>query len=307
MKKVLITGVNGFIGNHTAKMFLNCGYEVYGWDFQGKNGSRIKVSLFDLREFETVKNELRSILPDLIIHCAGCADVGKSVQDPQKDFNGNVVATHNLLFAIHAVGLKNCRVVFLSSAAVYGTPDQLPVSEDTFLKPLSPYALHKAMSEQICNYFCNNYNIDLKIIRIFSAYGKGLQKQIFWDMFCKAEETKKLQMFGTGKESRDYIHIDDLTSAIFLVAIKAPKEETVYNIANGEEITIRKVTEIFADAYGIKKEEIVFSGVLREGEPINWRADITKLLKLGYKKNVSIEEGIKGYVEWALQCSKKEN
>lgn len=305
MKRVLITGVNGFIGRNAARMFFKKGYEVFGWDFQGSSAEEINLRLFDLREYGLLKKELLLIQPDLLIHCAGCADVGKSVQNPQYDFHGNVTVTHNLLFAVHETGLKKCRVVFLSSAAVYGTPDRLPVTENTILKPLSPYALHKAMAEQVCSYFYDNYRIDVKVIRIFSAYGSGLRKQIFWDMFQKAENTGKLQMFGTGNESRDYIHIEDLLSAIYLVALKAPEEERVYNIANGEEVTIRRVTEIFAAHYGIAKEAISFNGVIREGEPINWRADITKLLSLGYKKKVSMEKGVESYIEWAWKLMKE--
>lgn len=298
MKKVLVTGINGFIGSNVSGIFLKNGYDVFGWDFKGNAVDGVKMSFVDLREYEAVKNGLLAVLPDYIIHCAGCADVGKSVVNPQIDFKGNVIATHNLLFAVHAIGLKRCRIIFLSSAAVYGTPDTLPISEKTSLKPVSPYALHKVMSEQVCHYFFCNYQMDIKIVRIFSAYGKGLKKQIFWDMFCKAEQTGKLQMFGTGKESRDYIHIEDLVSAIYLVAAKAPKEENIYNIANGEEVPIYRVAEMFADIYGIEKEKIEFSGFVREGEPINWKADIKKLLSLGYKKSINIEQGIEGYIQW---------
>lgn len=299
MGKVLITGVTGFIGSHIATLFLNEGYEVCGWDMSGRAVDGVRWKQIDLQNFEDVKNACKMAQPELIIHCAGCADVSKSVQDPQNDFSGNVKVTHNLLFALHSAGLEKCKVIFLSSAAVYGTPDVLPISEDAPLNPLSPYALHKSMAEQICTYFYKNYKIDTKIIRIFSAYGVGLNKQIFWDMYCKAKETGCLLMFGTGNESRDYIHIDDLIYAIFLLSTRAPENERIYNIANGEEVTIRRVAEVFAEQYGITKDKVMFTGVVREGDPINWRADISKLKALGYQKKIDIEDGIRDYIEWA--------
>jgi nucleoside-diphosphate-sugar epimerase len=157
------------------------------------------------------------------------------------------------------------------------------------------------MCENICSFFVSNYGMDIKIARVFSAYGEGLKKQIFWDMYQKSR-LGKLEMFGSGNESRDYIHVDDVVQAIFLLAV-TETEDYIFNIANGEEITIRCVTEIFADAARIEKDNIVFNGIVREGDPLNWKADISRIQKIGYKKSVDINSGIKGYYDWVTNES----
>lgn len=294
MKKVLITGAGGFIGAKMLQTFQSKGYSVCGWDRMNQE----KVQCVDMLDAAAVMDGLQRVKPDIVVHAAGSADVGKSVQEPDMDFCGNVAITHNLLFGLHKLHMEGTRVVFLSSAGVYGNPSSLPITEDMPVNPLSPYALHKVMCEDMCRYFKKNYGMDVKVARIFSAYGAGLKKQIFWDMHCKAESTGRLEMFGTGNESRDYIHVDDVAQALYLLATTESKD-VIFNVANGEEVTIRQVTEWFAESIGIKKERIFFNGLTREGDPINWRADNTKIKKLGYRKSVDMKEGLYKYVVWA--------
>lgn len=298
MKKVLITGANGFLGNHILKYFKANGYEVKGWGHIERKKDDCIVYSVNMEDPVAIEEALIIFKPDIIIHCAGSANVNLSVSKPEEDFNGNVKLTHNLLFSLKKANLMNTRVVFLSSAAVYGNPTRLPIREDARLNPLSPYALHKLMCEEICRFLSVNYNMDIKILRVFSAYGIGLKKQIFWDMFQKASKTGRLEMFGTGMESRDYINVKDVVNAIYVVATKAAREELFFNVANGCEITIREATEIFAECYGIPREKITFIGDLREGDPIAWQADIDKLKSLGFSPTVPFSNGIQEYVDW---------
>lgn len=298
MKKVLITGANGFLGSHILDHFKTNGYKVKGWGLVEREERDYIISSVNMMDPVAVEEGLAMFKPDTIIHCAGSANVNQSVTNPEQDFNGNVKLTHNLLFSLKKADLADTRVVFLSSAAVYGNPFSLPIREDAQLNPLSPYALHKVMCEEICHYLAENYGMDIKIVRIFSAYGVGLKKQIFWDMFQKASRSGRLEMFGTGLESRDYIHVKDVANSIYLVATKAARKELIFNVANGHEITIQRAAETFADCYGIPKEKISFTGNVREGDPIVWQADITKLKGLGYYQTVSFCNGIQEYVDW---------
>lgn len=295
MNKVLVTGASGFIGRRLALFFLEKQYEVVGWN-RIREDNVFPIESVDMSSIDSIEKELSLVKPDIIIHCAGSADVGKSVKNPEMDFQGNVVLTHNLLFAMHRLGMKDTRFVFLSSAAVYGNPKSLPITEDMEVNPLSPYAVHKVMCEDLCKYFVKNYGMDVKVARIFSAYGVGLKKQIFWDMYNKSR-SGKLSMFGTGNESRDYIHVDDVVKSLFLLAT-TESEHVVFNIANGEEVSIREATEIFAKHVGVHAENILFNGVVREGDPLNWRADISRIEELGYQKSVQMEDGLRDYVEW---------
>lgn len=298
MNKVLVTGAAGFIGSSVADFFLDKGYEVVGWDCCEAVRS-FEIVAVDLLDKTKIMEQLEAVKPDIIIHCAGSADVGKSVQDPTMDYTANVTITHNLLFSVHALKMTDdVRFVFLSSAGVYGNPTSLPITEDMPLRPLSPYAVHKVMCEDLCRFFADNYGMNIKIARIFSAYGAGLKKQIFWDMYNKAKTTNRLDMFGTGWESRDYIHVTDVVQSIFLlVTVDSPY--TVFNIANGRETTIRQATEIFAGFAKIPLENIAFNGYCRQGDPINWRADISRIRSLGYMESKNMESGLQEYVCWA--------
>lgn len=296
-KKVLITGASGFIGSKLLEKFKREEYDVTGWDRNDTNINGVLVKKVDMSTKDSIVAALLKCNPDIVIHCAGSADVGKSVANPEMDYEGNVTLTHNLLFAIHKCGLEKKRFVFLSSAGVYGNPTSLPITEDMQVNPLSPYAVHKVMCEELCKYFVKNYGADIKIARIFSAYGAGLRKQIFWDMHNKVLNTGKLEMFGTGNESRDYIHVNDVVKSIFLLATK-DSEYNVFNVANGEEITIRSVSECFAEYSHIPKEKIHFNGVVREGDPLNWKADIQRISSIGYQKSICIEDGIEDYTKW---------
>lgn len=295
-KKVLITGAQGFIGSKMLELFTDKGYKTFGWGRENMEN----VESLDMLDESAVITMLDQTQPDIIVHCAGAADVGKSVLYPETDYAGNVTITHNLLFALHKLHIEHTRVVFLSSAGVYGNPEKLPITEDMPVNPLSPYALHKVMCEDMCWYFVRNYGMNIKIARIFSAYGAGLRKQIFWDMYKKAKNVGKLEMFGTGQESRDYIHIDDVAQALYLLAT-TKSNDVVFNVANGEEVTIRQATDIFAKCSGVPTENISFNGVTREGDPLNWRADISRIKKLGYKRTVDMLDGLRQYVEWVTE------
>jgi len=298
MYKVLVTGGAGFLGSRLVEENVRIGNQVEVWDLCEKETAKYPIYGIDMNDEELVMERLQDFQPDIIFHCAGSADVRVSVEMPKLDFERNVCITHNLLFGLHKLNMHTTRLIFLSSAAVYGNPISLPIKENMELNPLSPYALHKAMCENVCTYFRKNYGIDVRIARIFSAYGNGLKKQIFWDMYQKILKTGELNMFGTGRESRDYIHVDDVVQALMLIAKQEKNSQHIYNVANGEETEIKQAAELFAQCAGISEDRIHFDGTVREGDPLNWCADITRLKSLGYQKRISINKGVLDYYKW---------
>lgn len=303
---VIVTGAKGFIGRSMMEYMLQKDHTVTGWDVGREDELPDGIRVIDMRSLEEVEKALASLRPDVIIHCAGSANVSESVANPDRDFELNVGITHNLLYAMLRQGLNKTRLVYLSSAAVYGNPRKLPVFETDEVHPISPYALHKSMCEDMCRYFAENHGFDIRIARIFSAYGDGLRKQIFWDMYRKITDTGRLEMFGDGTESRDFIYIDDLVRALYLIV--TDDNDTyddgdgvlyrVVNVANGEEIPISRVVGIFAGCMGIPDGSISFNGIRRDGDPHNWQADIYALRALGYTQSISIEDGISQYCDW---------
>lgn len=302
--KVLITGNEGFIGNYLEKFYAAHSHVVYGWNRLGITVNGKLMTQFNMGSSNDTCRAIAEILPDLIIHCAGNAEVSRSVTDHLSDLQDNYVTTENLLFALKDNRLTDCKFILLSSAAVYGNPVMLPTDELQPLNPLSPYALHKKAAEDVCIFMKKNYSLDVKIARIFSVYGPGLKKQIFWDMYHKIKQSGRLDMLGNGEESRDYIFIDDVVKAISLIA-KDRSSALIFNVANGKEIKIKEVAEIFAREVGISKEKISFTGTRREGDPVNWRADIGRMINLGYEQNIPFEVGVRRYIKWVSETCKE--
>ena len=239
--------------------------------------------------------------PDICINCSGAASVPLSLQFPLKDFSLNTLNVFKILEAIRTHQPK-CKFLNLSSAAIYGNPASLPISEDFESKPLSPYGLHKLQAEQICGEFYTYYNIATCSVRIFSAYGNGLKKQLFWDMYKKFSTGETVELFGTGNESRDFIHVDDIVKALQLVIGNAAFSGEKINLANGEEYSIKTVADLFKKNLQ-SNIEIKFNNQVKTGDPLNWRADISVLQAMGYLPSVSLEDGIESYIHWVKQLN----
>ncbi len=236
--------------------------------------------------------------PQACVHCAGRASVPLSLKDPAADFSGNTALTFELLDTLrkHA---PSCRFLFLSSAAVYGNPATLPISETHSTAPLSPYGYHKLQSELLCEEFARIYGVPTASVRIFSAYGPGLRRQVIWDICTKLlNGGGDLKLYGTGRESRDFIHAADVARALMLLAEKAPCEGERYNLASGQEVTIAELFDRLAKALGCAAQPI-FGGEVRAGDPLNWRADISRLQMLGFQPTVSLDQGLRGVAAWA--------
>jgi UDP-glucose 4-epimerase len=173
----------------------------------------------------------------------------------------------------------------------------LPINEKDFCKPLSPYGFHKRNAEIICEEFTKFYQIQTCNLRIFSAYGNGLKKQLFWDISQKAKSQKSISLFGTGLESRDFIHIKDIVKAIELVLKNGDFNNGIYNVGNGVENRIKDLATILLEALNWKGE-LSFTQENRIGDPINWCADISALKLLGYQQTVKLNEGLIEYAKW---------
>lgn len=235
---------------------------------------------------------------DLCINCSGAAIVSESLSNPLRDYYLNTVNVFKILEAIRKLQ-PSCKFINLSSAAVYGNPRQKPIKEDALPAPLSPYGLHKLQAEQICKEFWEFFNIKTCSLRIFSVYGPGLKKQLFWDLYHKAITGDPFTLYGTGNESRDFIYISDLLRAIEYVEEHSSFRGDLINIANGNEILIKDAAATFFSLFH-QNVKYKFSGVKREEDPVNWLADISKIRSYGYHPIIDIKSGLKKYYEWII-------
>ena len=293
--KILIIGSRGFIGHHLFSYFSEIGHEVWGTDVVDDYINKERYFLIDVSNSD-YGSVFQSTEFDLCVNCSGAANVPESLKNPLRDYYLNTVNVFKMLEAIRKFQ-PACKFINLSSAAIYGNPKQMPVKEDARPDPLSPYGFHKLQAEQICKEFYDFYDIRTCSLRIFSVYGPGLKKQLFWDLYNKAKKGVPFSLFGTGNESRDFIYILDLVKAIELVAGHSAFSADVINVANGEEIMIKNIASFF---FGLFDHEIrySFSGETREGDPVNWVADISKLISYGYRPDFTLENGLEKYYEW---------
>lgn len=293
--KILIIGSKGFIGSHAFRFFNSKPEnEVWGCDVMVDYGAE-RYILIDATnaDFEDL---FKSHSFDICLNCAGAASVPDSLVNPLRDYFLNTKYIFLILEAIRK-HVPSCKFLNLSSAAIYGNPQYLPIDESHKIQPMSPYGWHKYQSEIICQEFAEMFKISVCSLRIFSAYGPGLKKQLFWDMYQKTKYSESVTLYGTGNESRDFIYIDDLINAIEVIIKNNNQIHQVINIANGEEITIGEAAHLFYSNLPYKGK-LSFNGAKKEGDPVNWKSDISKLKAFGYKPQTTFEEGLKKYIQW---------
>jgi len=297
-KRLLLIGSRGFIGGGLVTHFGSCKeYEFEQCDVIGDE-SIPKMHIVD-RMAPDFRSVFRAGAFDVCINCSGSASVSKSFSDPDQDFRLNVDNTQLILEAARREAPR-CRIVNISSAAVYGQPVKAkPLREYDETKPISPYGFHKLVAEKLCEEYSTIFSIPTSTVRVFSAFGPGLRKQIFWDLYQRFRDNPEIvTLFGTGEEKRDFIYISDVAAAIEAVIENANSRHEVFNVASGQSVSIRVVAETFAHVRGFRGQ-IRFSGEVREGDPTSWYADVSRLHSLGFKVKNTLWEGLSRYSAWA--------
>ena len=296
--KVLVLGAGGFLGRAIIEHFVALQWQVCGLS---RNASPFISSLpVTWQRMELPDPGFIDLLdaerPDLLIHAAGTANVGQSLREPNHDFQQSVSVWMHVLDSLRRSRAQS-RVILLSSAAVYGNPKKLPIYEEDLPAPISPYGYHKHMCEEIAQYFVALYGMSICSVRIFSAYGNGLRRQVLWDICQKALSSQVIELMGTGDESRDFIHAKDIARTLAYIAEYGNFHAGLYNVASGVSTTIQQVASLLVQALGTENL-IHFTCQQRSGDPRYWQADITKLNALGFVPEVSLQEGLYTYARW---------
>ncbi|KIA85260.1 NAD(P)-dependent oxidoreductase [Flavobacterium sp. AED] len=291
--KILIIGSKGFIGSHCVDFFQSKGYEVWQADVNESADKKFYKIERQNSDFSLVFKEHQF---DVCINASGSAHVGFSFENPSKDFELNVANVQKILVAIRNYN-SNCKFINFSSAAVYGNPKTLPITENSICKPLSPYGFHKLQSELLLTEYHKFFGLNTCSLRVFSAYGPRLKKQLFWDLYQKSLKSDVISLFGTGNETRDFIYINDLVQIIDLVIQNSTFQGSIYNVASNTETTITEAAQVFIHAFSPEKE-VVFNGEVKVGDPNNWLADMEILKKYGFEPRFNLNLGLKKYAEW---------
>jgi UDP-glucose 4-epimerase len=298
MNNILVTGAHGFLGRHTCLEFKKHGCHVTGIGIGRWIGSEMKdFGLDSWHEADLNNMDAESMGDgyDVIVHCAGGASVSYSVEHPSGDFMMTVGTIHALLEYMRKY-CPGARLVYPSSAAVYGEKPDRPIKTTDSVTPVSPYGYHKKIAEDLCSMYSCNYGIRASIIRFFSIYGTGLKKQLMWDACNKFMKGRGNAIFaGTGLETRDWIHINDAVSLLYAAA--RYDLNVIVNGASGRRTTNRDLLESVAETLGLQGA-VAFNGEKRKGDPLYYHADISDALQTGWEPGMELARGIGEYVAW---------
>lgn len=301
-KRALVTGCAGFIGSHLTDTLLERGFEVTGIDcftdyypreFKEKN----MLSALNHRNFEFIEGKIQDMdeFPevDYVFHLAAQAGVrtswGKSFEIYTRN---NIDATQRLLEFYKEVGLT--KFIYASSSSVYGDAE-LPITENSLLKPVSPYGVTKLAGENLCYLYWKNYEIPVVSLRYFTVYGPRQRPDMAIHKFIKAVmNEKEIHIYGDGNQTRDFTYVSDVVEANILAANSDIAGE-VFNIGGGSRISVNKVIGKLETI--IKNKAKLKYLEQQKGDVKDTLADISKAWKLlGWRPMTAIDEGLENYV-----------
>jgi UDP-glucose 4-epimerase len=296
---VVITGGAGFIGGHLAIYLKERGYKVTCID----NLSRASKSMIKTLEKEKIPliisdiretNKLLEIFKDTdaVVHAAALISVEESIKDPLLYLDNNTIGTASVTKA--CIDASAHKLIYLSSAAVYGDPIKLPIDEDHPTNPLSPYGLSKLFGEEIIKTLSRLYPFDYIILRLFNVYGPGQSEEyagVITKFINRVRKRLPPIIFGDGEQTRDFIHVNDVCHAVEL-AITTKNTNNVYNIASGTATKIKELAQLIMNIANISSEPIYSAP--KPGDIKHSYANINKARKLlNFTPRINLEKALK--------------
>ncbi|MCE7904205.1 MAG: NAD-dependent epimerase/dehydratase family protein [Anaerolineae bacterium CFX3] len=301
---VLVTGGAGFIGSHIVRGLLERGDRVRVLDnfSTGKRGSLdgldVEIVEADLRDASRLTEACRGV--ETVFHQAAFVSVPQSMQEPLDCFDVNVTGTASLLEAARKHGVK--RVVFASSAAVYGDSDAYPLSEETPLRPLSPYAASKRVDEIYGQLYTASFGVEVVGLRYFNVYGPRQRPDSQYAaavpiFIRRLLDNKPVTIFGDGGQTRDLIFVGDVVRANFAAAAHPSAPGGVFNICTGNETRILDLVEILQDLF--PSAPAPEFAAPRAGDIYRSIGSPQKAAEtIGFRAEVSLTDGLARTAEW---------
>jgi dTDP-glucose 4,6-dehydratase len=309
--KVLVTGILGFIGSHLAEKLVEDGCEVYGVVRRVANrnlgviGKILKdVTLIsgDIADYVSVRNAVRNVTPDVVVHLAALTPVRDSFERPFEYAQANFVGTMNVAHAMLELPDPQTRkLVAASTAEVYGLQKEEPLKEALALRPTSPYAVSKAAADMYLQMMSRTYSLNVTVVRPTNSYGRKFDTSFIIEYLVTHMLKGEKVYVGAPDSVRDYMYVDDHVNA-YMLAIKSAKANgQVYNVGTGIGISNKKLAEMIAEEIGHDKRKMKF-GQYPPGYPYrplisdqpSIVLDATKIRKaLNWSPKTSLNEGIK--------------
>jgi len=307
-RKVLVTGGAGFVGSNIVKALVESGAIVTALDdlFTGdpallpdsRSLTFVKGSVCDAEQVQKLVSDA-----ELIVHAAA-RNIIASTKDPRQDFETNIGGTLNVLLAARSAKIE--RIVYTSSASVYGNPRYMPINEDDSLWPLSPYAVSKLAGENYCIAFYESYGVPTTVLRYSNVYGPHQDpRNAYCGVVAKfidaARSHRPPQIHGDGESTRDYTYVDDAV-AMTLAALGTPRSEgQVLNVGTGTETSVNALCSIILTACGSQAAPEYVPR--RDIDNIRRRVlNVEKARRiLHWQPTVTLPEGIRRTVRWIAE------
>lgn len=292
MAKCLVTGGAGFIGSHLARRLEALGNKVVSLDnFMHPCQNPYESKFADVRYSQDMEQYFKGA--DMCFHLAAQISVDRSIHSPQETLDINLNGTLNILESCRK---HNVKLVFASTSEVYGTSQEEFMKESHPLDCQSPYGASKVAADRLCKSYIDTYDMKIVILRNFNTFGAYQNDDSYGGVIARftkhALNNEDLLIFGTGKQERDYMWVDDAVDAY----IRLMGQSGVYNAGSGDTVTVNRIAQI------IKKEADSKSKIIhvkpRPGEVQRLCCDATKIKKLGWRPRTPIEKGIRKYVDF---------
>ncbi|MHB0912202.1 MAG: NAD-dependent epimerase/dehydratase family protein [Armatimonadota bacterium] len=301
--RALVTGGAGFVPSHIVDLLVERGAEVTVLDnlkdgkLENLNKSMPHVRFIegDVRNADAAQEAASG--QDYVFHLAANANVPNSLKDPRYDFETNALGSFNIFQAAKDSGVR--RVVYASSAAVYGEPQYVPMDEKHPLNPCSFYGCSKLFGEREGFMFADMFDMEFVAIRIFNTYGPRQPRYVMADLLRKLRNNpSELEVLGDGTQVRDYSYVADTARAFIMAAEIGEMSGQAYNIAGGNPISIRELVSLMLDTLGLKDTRVYYTGQSWKGDITRLVANIEKVKAVGFKPEVPLANGIHNMVEW---------
>ena len=303
MEKVLITGGSGFIGSHVVDKFIANNYEVVVVDnlvtgnYKNIDGKKLTFVNEDIRNIKKLEEIFVSNKISHVIHMAAQVSVSASAENIKYDAEENIIALINILELSKKYGIK--KVLFSSTAAVYGIPEEVPSKENNKTNPLSPYGLSKLVGEEYLKMYSKLFGVNYVILRYAnvygprqSAHGEAGVVSIFND---KIKEKSDIFIEGDGNQTRDFVYVKDVANANYLCTVEDVKNE-ILNVSTNTEISIVNLFNTMKKYSGYEKEALHKEE--RIGDIKHSKLDNSKLkLLTSWEPKFDLENGLKEYLQ----------
>ena len=299
--RALVTGGAGFIGSNLTRTLLADGYDVKVLDdlstgFRANLDSAVELVVGDVRVEEDVARAMQGV--DVVFHLAASVGNARSIADPIRDAEVNLIGTLQVLENARRFGVE--KLVYSSSAAIFGELKQLPICEDHPAEPDSPYGASKLAGEKACLAFARLYGMDVVCLRYFNVFGESQRFDAYGNVIPifvhRMLQAQPLVVYGDGTQTRDFVHVSDVVQA----NVKASRTAGIagaYNIGSGKAVTINDLAALVA-SLGASPIEIQHRAP-RPGDVLHSRADVTAAAKaFAYAPKVDLEAGLRSYVGW---------